>query len=219
MKTWTGVVATIAAMAAASVVFGQENPRGARGERPDRPGRKNVGMAGPEAREHAQRQRRESRAFMEQQRKENESLRQEIEDLAGPDKIKEIRAHRARQIGENVEFFKKQHQENIDFVKNSDTLPAERKAEILANMEKRHQAATAFWAGIREENQAFFARLGANPDMNLEQKKEALQKFIRTQREKIREWREAHRPRLPGGGEPPHRRDGPRPDGAPAAGA
>ena len=96
MKTWTGLVATLAAMAAASEVFGQEDPRGSRGERPDRTGRKDVGMAGPEAREHIQRQRRESRAFMEQQRKENESLRQEIEDLAGPDKVEEIRAQVAR---------------------------------------------------------------------------------------------------------------------------
>ncbi|MBP7275372.1 MAG: hypothetical protein KBA51_04130 [Kiritimatiellae bacterium] len=147
--------------------------------------------------------------LLDRQRKENEAMYKEIAALPLPQKIENLRAHRERQIGENEAFVRKQHRENIAFVKNSDAWPKERKAEIIANLHARHRTAEVFWTGLRKENRAFFTRLASHPEMAPERTTNAIRTFQQAQREKIQAWRKQNRPGIPLGDEPQRRRKRP----------
>lgn len=151
------------------------------------------------AREHRQAQREEGREFHEG-----------LKEVEPDERWDKIIAFRMQQHGESKEFRAQQHDRVVTALKACEDMPAERKDEMLARMEKRHEEAVAFHDEIHAEVIAYLNELKAS-DAPPEEKREAWQTFNKGIRERVKQWREEHRPRRGGRGRgKPGRPDGRR---------
>lgn len=141
--------------------------------------------------------REDRKQHAQQQRQENQALRQEVQNLPPAERLAAIQAQRRKQFDENKAFIQTQHEkkmQELDARLAANTkLTAEQKASIKSQAQQQYQENLAFRQQQFEKNQAYVSKIASDTSLTPEQRRAALESYRQEQQKAVQEHFKAQR--------------------------